>query len=94
MLDAGSTVFFLITSPRLFGFADRIYWPHVMIGVFAPVVGAASPPKISDYSARTKDAADLGRPLAWPAPKFLGSAPNIRGSLFARSIKFKCAHAD
>jgi hypothetical protein len=41
MLDAGTAVF-LIASPWLFGFADRIYWPHVMVGVFELVIGALS----------------------------------------------------
>lgn len=41
MLD-GATAIFLIASPWLFGFADRIYWPHVMVGVFELVIGALS----------------------------------------------------
>lgn len=41
MLDAGTAIF-LIASPWLFGFAGRIYWPHVMIGVFELVIGASS----------------------------------------------------
>jgi hypothetical protein len=41
MLDAGSAVL-LIASPWLFGFADRVYWPHVVVGVFELVVGALS----------------------------------------------------
>ena len=38
MLDGGSAIF-LIASPWLFGFADRIYWPHVMVGLFELVIG-------------------------------------------------------
>jgi hypothetical protein len=41
MLDAGTAIF-LIASPWLFGFADRIYWPHVVVGVFELAVGALS----------------------------------------------------
>ena len=41
MLDAGTAIL-LIASPWLFGFADRTYWPHVMVGVFELVVGAMS----------------------------------------------------
>ena len=41
MLDAGTAIL-MIASPWLFGFADRIYWPHVMVGVFELVVGAMS----------------------------------------------------
>jgi hypothetical protein len=32
----------LLASPWLFGFADRIWWPHVLVGVFELVVVAAS----------------------------------------------------
>jgi hypothetical protein len=41
MLDGGSAIF-LIASPWLFGFADRIYWPHVMVGLFELVIGVLS----------------------------------------------------
>jgi len=41
MLDAGTAIL-LIASPWLFGFADRIYWPHVMVGVFELIIGALS----------------------------------------------------
>ncbi len=41
MLDAGTAIL-MIASPWLFGFADRIFWPHVMVGVFELIVGAMS----------------------------------------------------
>ena len=41
MLDGGSAIF-LIASPWLFGFAERIYWPHVMVGLFELVIGVLS----------------------------------------------------
>ena len=41
MLDGGSAIF-LIASPWLFGFADRIYWPHLMVGLFELVIGVLS----------------------------------------------------
>jgi hypothetical protein len=33
---------FLLTSPWLFGFADRIWWPHVTVGVLSFIVVALS----------------------------------------------------
>jgi hypothetical protein len=41
VLDAGSAIF-LMASPWLFGFANRIYGPHVLFGVFELIVGAMS----------------------------------------------------
>lgn len=38
MLDAGSGVL-LAASPWLFGFADRVFWPHLILGLVE--VGAA-----------------------------------------------------
>ncbi|WP_106476772.1 SPW repeat protein [Phytohalomonas tamaricis] len=35
-LDALSGLFFII-SPWLFGFADRVFWPHVILGLFEVV---------------------------------------------------------
>jgi hypothetical protein len=32
LLDAGSGAFLLV-SPWLFGFADFVWWPHVVIGL-------------------------------------------------------------
>jgi len=29
----------LATSPWLFGFYDRVYWPHVVLGIFAILTG-------------------------------------------------------
>jgi hypothetical protein len=39
LLDAASGVL-LAASPWLFGFADRIWWPHVAFGVLEIVVSA------------------------------------------------------
>jgi hypothetical protein len=39
LLDAASGVL-LAASPWLFGFADRIWWPHVVFGVLEIVVSA------------------------------------------------------
>lgn len=36
-LDMGSGAF-LAASPWLFGFADRIWWPHVLVGIMEIVI--------------------------------------------------------
>ncbi len=38
VLDAASGVF-LAASPWIFGFADRVFWPHLLFGLFSVVAG-------------------------------------------------------
>jgi hypothetical protein len=52
LLDlAGGAV--LAASPWIFGFADRVFWPHVLFGLFSVVAGlttekvARSPDRIA-----------------------------------------------
>lgn len=39
----------LLASPWLLGFADVIWWPHVLVGIFELAVVAASWSRASDY---------------------------------------------
>jgi hypothetical protein len=39
LLDVGSGIV-LLPSPWLFGFADRVIWPHVVVGLMEIVIPA------------------------------------------------------
>ena len=41
MLDLGSGIL-LAASPWLFGFADRVYWPHLIVGLFEIVAAVTT----------------------------------------------------
>jgi hypothetical protein len=41
----------LLVSPWLFGFADVIWWPHVLVGLFELAVVAGSWSRATDYRA-------------------------------------------
>jgi hypothetical protein len=51
VLDMGGAIL-LLASPWLFGFADRIVWPHVTVGLMEVLVAAITfrQPAYSDAS--------------------------------------------
>lgn len=53
---------FLIVSPWLFGFADVVWWPHVLVGIAEIAVAAMTKRQPSLPAARGEPAAAAGPP--------------------------------
>lgn len=47
MLDIGGGIF-LAASPWLFGFANNIWWPHLVVGLFSVVAGVMTQTQPAD----------------------------------------------
>jgi hypothetical protein len=53
---------FLAVSPWLFGFSDRIWWPHLLIGLMEVGVAAITDPRPGEVRMRTRLPRTSGRP--------------------------------
>ena len=52
VLDGGLGVL-LAASPWLFGFADRVYWPHVLLGLFSVVMSLVTETDVRGHAFRS-----------------------------------------